>query len=65
MNVQEEVQSVRQIHFVVIPQDHMLYVNCYVLKEKMIFSFLKCDCISGYKMLNERTFCEGIGNIEF
>jgi hypothetical protein len=43
------------------------YVVCELLciKRKKYFFFLKCDCISGYKMSNERAFCEGIGNIEF
>jgi hypothetical protein len=58
MNVYEEIQFVQQIHFVGIHQDHMLYVNIYLLNNKFDVCF-QCDCISGYKMLAERAFCEG------
>jgi len=63
MNVYEVIRFVQQIHFVGIHLDHILYVYFYGLFLKKNFVsfvfFLKCDCISGYKMLAERTFCEG------
>jgi hypothetical protein len=62
MNVYEEIPSVQQIHFVEIHLDRLLYVNFDLLEnEKFLFDFFfcKCDCISGYKMLAERAFCEG------